>query len=101
MRNIFLRQKSKQTIKLYYATLKSLINAGILIEDNNISNTFKILTEEMKERQENHYYSLCPRFGQLDGMNGLCHYCRESNESLFDACWKEKFKDIESKEERE
>jgi len=96
MSNKFLNTKCKQTVKLYYSTLKSLVNADILIEDDNIKNTIKILSEEIDRRQElikkTQYYSLCSNFGELDSMNGSCHYCGESNTTLFEACWRERFK---------
>jgi len=50
MSNQFLKQKCKQTVKLYCSTLKSLVNAGILVEDDNIKNAIKLLIEEIAKR---------------------------------------------------
>jgi len=39
----------------------------------------------------------CSQFGNMDGMNGSCHYCKEDNQELFQACWNDKSKDIKPK----
>jgi len=39
----------------------------------------------------------CSQFGNIDGMNGSCHYCKEDNQELFQACWDDKSKDIKPK----
>lgn len=39
----------------------------------------------------------CICFGNLDGMNGSCHYCKEYNPESFNDCWKETFKNIKTK----
>jgi len=33
--------------------------------------------------------NVCEGFGNANGMDGGCHYCREDNEILFEACYKE------------
>jgi hypothetical protein len=39
----------------------------------------------------------CIQFGNMDGMNGSCHYCKEDRPELFQACWDENSKNYKPK----
>jgi len=43
------------------------------------------------------YEQQCEQFGNLDGMNGSCHYCKEESIELFKACWDRKYSKVETK----
>jgi len=43
------------------------------------------------------YEQQCEQFGNLDGMNGSCHYCKEESIELFKACWDRKYSKVEIK----
>lgn len=49
------------------------------------------------EENNESYLKQCIQFGNMDGMNGSCHYCKEDNRELFEACWNNKFKDAKPK----
>lgn len=55
------------------------------------------MLKKWKEEITEVHREKCIQFGNLDGMNGSCHYCKENNRELFQACWNEKFKDSKPK----
>ena len=43
------------------------------------------------------YKQQCEQFGNLDGMSGSCHYCKEESIELFKACWDREYSKVETK----
>lgn len=55
----------------------------------------KLFPFETLEQCRTHYcepfpkYITCSEFGELDGMNGSCHWCKEMTPIQFEMCWDE------------